>query len=204
MFKQGTNGALLGGALALVLAAATPPAHAVDGCKVLMCIAANWRDISECRPDVEGALRDVARGKGWPECSFSGSGSEQPIPVTGSVRYDTMPNNCPEYFKSWFLVETENSFVWDWYCSFTGYIDTYVDHHHWVRTYYDPYGNSLPEWGVAAREAFPVEVGDKRIGVDLYHDAWVAKGRPVGPPYDPPVKPAPEDPPPPVVGEGGA
>lgn len=180
-------------ALASVLAlSAAAPAYAVDGCRVLMCMAANWRDISECRPDVERALRDVARGKGWPECSFSGSGGDQAIPTTGTRQYATMPNACPEYFKVWFLVETENAFVWDWYCSFTGYLDTYIEGRHWVRWYFDMYGNSLPEWDTAAREAFPEELGNKRIGVDVYHDYWVAAGSHYGPPHPPPEK----DPPP--------
>jgi len=35
------------------------PAQAVDGCKVLLCMAGNWQHISECEPTV----RDVALGR---------------------------------------------------------------------------------------------------------------------------------------------
>ena len=42
------------------------PAHDVDGCKLLLCMAGNWQNISQCTPTVRQALRDVARGRGWP------------------------------------------------------------------------------------------------------------------------------------------
>lgn len=45
------------------------PAHAVDGCKVMLCIAGNWQNIAVCRPEVEEAMREVERGHGWPQCS---------------------------------------------------------------------------------------------------------------------------------------
>lgn len=48
-------------------------AHAVDGCKVLLCMAGDWRNISQCRPEVEAAFRDVARGHAWPTCGMSGA-----------------------------------------------------------------------------------------------------------------------------------
>ena len=47
-------------------------AHAVDGCKLLLCMAGNWQNISQCTPTVRQALRDVARGRGWPTCSMGG------------------------------------------------------------------------------------------------------------------------------------
>ena len=39
------------------------PAQAVDGCKVLLCMAGNWQHISQCEPTVSRALRDVALGR---------------------------------------------------------------------------------------------------------------------------------------------
>jgi hypothetical protein len=50
-------------------------AHAVDGCKVLLCLAGNWQNISQCRPDVERAMREVAEGRGWPTCDGSSNSS---------------------------------------------------------------------------------------------------------------------------------
>lgn len=55
-------------ALAAMLFLGSAQVHAVDGCKVLLCRAGNWSNISQCRPDVEEAFRQVARGRGWPTC----------------------------------------------------------------------------------------------------------------------------------------
>ena len=49
------------------------PAHSVDGCKLLLCMAGNWQNISQCTPTVRQALGDVARGRGWPTCSMGGN-----------------------------------------------------------------------------------------------------------------------------------
>ncbi|MEP6874817.1 MAG: hypothetical protein ABI887_10675 [Burkholderiales bacterium] len=51
--------------LAAALFSMSATVQAVDGCKVLLCLAGNWKNISQCRPDVEQAMRDVARGRGW-------------------------------------------------------------------------------------------------------------------------------------------
>ena len=57
----------------LALLGASSAAHAVDGCKVLLCLAGNWSNISQCRPDVEEAFRQAARGRGWPTCNEGGT-----------------------------------------------------------------------------------------------------------------------------------
>ena len=48
-------------------------ANAADGCKVLLCLAGNWSNISQCVPPVREVLRDVARGRPWPSCSMGGA-----------------------------------------------------------------------------------------------------------------------------------
>jgi hypothetical protein len=59
-------GAVAAGVLALALAAAAP-AHAADGCTVLLCLAApSWRAIDQCVPPVREVLRDLARGRPFP------------------------------------------------------------------------------------------------------------------------------------------
>lgn len=60
------------------------PAHAVDGCKLLLCMAGNWQNIAQCAPTVRQALRDLARGRAWPTCSMGGnsaSGNQYVAPV---------------------------------------------------------------------------------------------------------------------------
>ena len=66
------------------------PAHAVDGCKLLLCMAGNWQNISQCTPTVRQALRDVARGRGWPTCSMGGD--------SASGNQYVAPEQCPEQY----------------------------------------------------------------------------------------------------------
>lgn len=59
---------------ALAGLAFTAPAHAVDGCLVLLCFAApNWRAIPACVPPIRQVLRDLARGKPFPTCVMAGA-----------------------------------------------------------------------------------------------------------------------------------
>lgn len=62
------------------------PAHAVDGCKLLLCMAGNWQNISQCTPTVRQALRDVARGRGWPTCSMGGNNASGNQYVAREIR----------------------------------------------------------------------------------------------------------------------
>lgn len=55
---------------ALVFTAAPASARAADGCTVLLCLAGNWRNISQCVPPVRQALRDLMLGRGFPVCGF--------------------------------------------------------------------------------------------------------------------------------------
>ena len=52
----------------ITCALVVPAAHAVDGCKVMLCIAGNWQNIATCKPEVEKAMKKVAQGQGWPQC----------------------------------------------------------------------------------------------------------------------------------------
>ncbi len=66
-------------------------AHAVDGCVVLLCLAApSWRNISECVPPVRQLLRDLARGRPFPSCAVGGAGN------TSSHAWASAPGNCPQ------------------------------------------------------------------------------------------------------------
>ena len=71
-------------------------ASAVDGCEVLLCLAApnGWSGISQCVPPMEQFLKDMAMGKAFPSCSMAGN----PKTKTGSYA-QPMPSNyyneCP-------------------------------------------------------------------------------------------------------------
>lgn len=50
-------------AIASVTMFASTSAHAVDGCKFLLCIAGPWTSIPACVSTVKQVFRDLARGR---------------------------------------------------------------------------------------------------------------------------------------------
>ncbi len=121
------------------------PAHAVDGCKVLLCMAGNWKNISQCEPTVRQALRDVARGHDWPECDMGGN--------SGAHAGYLDPRNCPEQYR--IVIPARVSWEPDTYaCPFNEVVDVSVDGKPWSRTYTGPADRSVVEWFAAARLAY--------------------------------------------------
>lgn len=167
----------------VILTATATPALAVDGCKVLLCFAGNWRDISECRPEVEQALKDQAKGKGWPTCKET-----QP---DGSVKTDNsiVPRtvfgpSCPYWARQWTFVpewgditDKEVYGLWRMSCAVTEIMAVTIDGKPWKKSYLMPDGSTLDEWSPEALAAM--------AGVDLGPDAlaaaeaaWIAAGSP--------------------------
>jgi hypothetical protein len=148
--------------LAAILGSASATVQAVDGCKVLLCLAGNWRDISPCRPEVEQALRDVARGRGWPECSMGGSSRAGNTFIA--------PELCPVQYRT----EARLEGVVSYECPFSAVVDAVVDSQPWSRTWWTPAGDSVTEWLPAAKAAFagdPSAIDDR---FDRDYAAWLA------------------------------
>lgn len=118
-------------------------ASAVDGCKLLLCMAGDWRHISECTPTVRQALRDVARGRGWPRCSLMGG--------SASANQFVAPEQCPPQYQTVEGLDENNQSIRS--CPFSGVILLSVDHQPWSRTWWSPSGESVVEWLPAARAA---------------------------------------------------
>lgn len=79
---------LLSTAAAGALLLGAGQAQAFNGCKVLLCLAGNWQQISECVPDVKEALRCMARGRCWPTCNDA----------PGLSLSYTAPESCPPQY----------------------------------------------------------------------------------------------------------
>ena len=139
------------------------PAHAVDGCKVLLCMAGNWKNISECEPTVRQALRDVARGRGWPQCSMGGNSQ--------TANQYLAPEQCPEQYRTIAGVDEYNQVIYS--CPFAGVIHVAVEGQPWSRSWWSPSGDTVVEWLPAAKAAFAStpEAMDDRFDRD--HAAWV-------------------------------
>jgi hypothetical protein len=138
------------------------PAHAVDGCKLLLCMAGNWQNISQCDPTVRQALRDVARGRGWPTCSMAGN--------SASGNQAVAPEQCPPQYRS-SSIDVSGQIIYS--CPFSGVIHVAVDGQPWSRTWWSPSGDSVVEWLPAAKAAFASspDAMDDRFERD--HAAWV-------------------------------
>jgi hypothetical protein len=138
------------------------PAQAADGCNVLLCLAGNWKNISQCRPPVAEMMRDVARGRHFPGCDSGGNSAAANRAIAAS--------ECPLQYRT----ETMAEGTIEYLCPFSSVIDVAVEGRPWCRTWWSPSGDSVTEWLPAARAAFaanPTEI-DERFAHDYV--AWVA------------------------------
>lgn len=160
---------------ALLLAASasllTPlPAHAVDGCLVLLCFAApSWRTIPPCVPPIKQVLRDLARGKSFPTCAMVGGGSR------AANQWASAPDNCPPQYTHMFATEGTNPHV----CDFQGAISVYTEGVLFARTWWTFDGDTSTEFTETAKKQ--LGTWDNRFDRDL--QAWQAH-QPATPPGD--------------------
>lgn len=143
--------------------ALSAPAHAVDGCKVLLCMAGNWKDISQCEPTVREAMRDAARGRSWPSCSSAGG--------SGSANQYVAPEQCPEQYRT--IAGADDNGRVTYACPFSSAVQVVVDGQPWSRTWWSPSVDSVVEWLPPAKAAFARSPGAMDARFDQDHAAWV-------------------------------
>jgi hypothetical protein len=150
------------GTFVICIATLAPvPARAVDGCTVLLCLAApSWRSIGQCVPPVRQLLRDLARGKAFPTCAMSGAGN------SASHAWSAAPDFCPPQYTRTY--DGPHGRVYT--CDYTGAISVAVDGLPFARTWWSLDGDSVTEFSPAAK----VQLGfwDKRF--DEEFAAWLA------------------------------
>ncbi|MCY4754638.1 hypothetical protein [Pelomonas aquatica] len=147
---------------AAVFAAMLPlPARAVDGCTVLLCLAApSWRSIEQCVPPVRQVLRDLARGKPFPTCAMAGAGN------TASHTWSAAPNFCPQQYTR--VYDGPNGALYT--CDYDGAISVTVDGVPFARTWWSMSGDSVTDFSPAAKAQ--LGTWDKRF--DDEFAAWLA------------------------------
>lgn len=144
---------------ALVLAA--NPSYAVDGCKVLLCLAApDWRQISECVPTIEQLHRDLRRGRPFPRCSMAGAGNDAQLQASFA------PGGCPPQYT----VESygENGPVYS--CAYSNVISVSVAGQPWTQVWWNIGGDSVTEFLPAAK----AQLGFWNTRFDAEYEAWRA------------------------------
>ncbi|MFG6433005.1 hypothetical protein [Roseateles sp. LYH14W] len=146
---------------ACVALAGSSPAYAVDGCQVLLCLAASsWKSIPQCVPPVRQVLRDLARGKPFPTCTMAGAGN------SASHSWSSAPSFCPPQYTRVFAGPNGPTYI----CDYTGAISLTVQGAPYARTWWSLDGDSVTEFSPAAK--LQLRSWDKRFDEELA--AWLA------------------------------
>ena len=163
-----TRFAALCGLLA-ALAGFTAPAHAIDGCKVLLCFAApSWRAIPECVPTINQVLYDLAHGRPFPTCAMSGPAN------SASHQWSSAPDYCPPQYTRVF--EGASGPVYS--CDYSGAVAVNIDGVPWARTWWSFAGDTVTEFSPAAK----TQLGTWDSKFDDDYTAWLASLPPPAPP----------------------
>lgn len=162
--RRGTSRMALHLLLALAVAGTSVPARAVDGCLVLLCLAApSWNSIPQCVAPVRQLFRDLARGKPFPTCAMSGGNSARNT-------WASAPAFCPPQYTR--PVETESSSTH--VCDYVGAITVDINGSLFSRTWWNFGGETVTEFTPYAKST--LGSWDTRFDDDL------ARWLPIQPP----------------------
>ena len=134
-------------------------ARAVDGCVVLLCLAApSWRAIPQCVPPISQLFRDLGRGRAFPSCAMAGAGNSSGHQWTGA------PGNCPPQYTRVF----EGKKGPEYRCDYNGAVSVSVDGAPWSRTWWSTAGTAVTEYSPAAK----AKLGSWDTRFDDDYAAW--------------------------------
>lgn len=137
------------------------PARAVDGCKVLLCLAApSWRSIPECVPTINQLHRDLARGKPFPVCSMAGAGN------SANNDWASAPANCPPQYTRVF--DGESGPIYS--CDYAGAVTVSINGAPFTRTWWNMGGDTVTEFTPAAK----AQLGTWDRKFDDDYASWLA------------------------------
>ena len=153
------NPKLLIKAVAAILIGGVTPAWALDGCKVLLCLAGPWQSIPACASEVEELFRSMGNGDAFPSCAFA-SGTTYASEIPSVARASNAPAtstwlaqgrpapdpNCPPQYVTIFYATARPMYG----CRYAGMIRTYVDEKISSTTYWSAAGGSVTEPGMPA------------------------------------------------------
>ena len=147
--RRAGSGWWITAAIASAVSAVIPAPASANGCTVLLCLAGNWSQIQQCVPPVRQALRDVARGRGWPSCSMSSSSSSG-----GSSAYNRQPTaaECPGSYLS-AIRDHDSGQITGYSCNLAGVVEVKVEGAVWSKTFWDWNENAITWYSPAAKSA---------------------------------------------------
>lgn len=148
-------------AVGALLLTASLPARALDGCLVLLCLAApSWRAIPQCVPPITQLWRDLARGKVFPSCGMSGGAS------TASHAWASAPSHCPPQY-TWLAEKPDGP---RYYCDYAGAVSVTVNGALFARTWWSIGGDAVTEFSASAKG----QLGSWDTRFDDDYAAWLA------------------------------
>ena len=152
-----------GATLMLLIGAllASAPARAVDGCLVLLCLAApSWRAVPQCVPPVQQVFKDLAKGKPFPSCSMSGAGN------SANHAWSSAPAFCPPQYTR--VIDAESGPIYQ--CDYGGAVSVSINGAPFSRTWWNFGGDSVTEFSPAAK----VQLGTWDTRFDDDYAKWLA------------------------------
>jgi len=161
----------LGGVVVGLATLAPLPSQAVDGCTVLLCLAApNWRSVDQCVPPIRQLIRDLALGRPFPTCTLAGPGN------ASSHAWSHAPVFCPPQYTR--VNDGPNGALYT--CDFAGAISVSIGGTLFARTWWSTSGDSVTDFSPAAKQ----QLGswDRRFDDDFA--AWLASGAALSTPQD--------------------
>lgn len=152
----------------------SPAARAVDGCTVLLCLAApKWSAVPQCVPPIRQLFHDLARGRSFPTCKTSNSGSASNSNTVASNTWAQAPALCPPQYTH--LLNVEAGPVYS--CDYTGAISVVINGARFARTWWSDSGKSVTEFSPAAK----AQLGSWDRQFDVDYAAWLAIQPPASP-----------------------
>ena len=127
---------------AILVVISTLSSAAVDGCKVLLCLAApSWNSIAECVPTIRQLQHDLARGRPFPSCSMAGNGN------SASHAWTTAPSSCPPQYTH--VIDGESGPIYS--CDYLGVVTVSINGAPFTRTWWRTGDESVTEFTSAAK-----------------------------------------------------
>ncbi len=162
-----------GNALSFALAAfvaltgSCPAAHAVDGCTVLLCLAApKWSAIPQCVPPIRQLFHDLARGRSFPTCQMANAGNSTSGNTNASNAWAQAPMLCPPQYTHLLDIDPGPTYS----CDYTGAVSVVINGALFARTWWNTSGQTVTEFTPSAK----TQLGTWDPQFDSDYATWLA------------------------------